>query len=186
MRAMRENSDAAKFAEKRLGGKEAYRGKMLRYDVDEVLLPNGQKAVREVIKHPGAAAIVPVLPDGRIVFVRQYRYAVGCMLCELPAGKLDAGEDPLVCAKRELAEETGFTAGKWRKLSAIVTVPGFCDEVIHIYQAESLLPGQQRTDEDEFVETVFLAQDKIRELVENGGICDAKTLSGLFLYGALR
>jgi ADP-ribose pyrophosphatase len=182
---MEKNRGAEKFAEKRLGGREIYKGKMLEYNIDEVLLPNGKKALREIIKHPGAAAVAAVLPDGGIVFVRQYRYPVGRVLYELPAGKLDAGEDPLDCAKRELAEETGFTAEKWRKLSSVVTAPGFCDEVIHIYRADELSAGRPRTDEDEFVETVFLAPAEIRNLAENGGICDAKTLAGLFLCGLL-
>jgi ADP-ribose pyrophosphatase len=184
--AMPKNPGEVKFAEKKLGGKEIYKGKMLKYDIDEVLLPNGEKTSREVIKHPGAAAVVAVLDDGRVVFVRQYRYPVGRVLCELPAGKLDAGEDPLACARRELAEETGFSAGEWRKLSAIVTAPGFCDEVIHIYKAENLSAGRQHADEDEFVETVFLSPAEIEDLAGSGVICDAKTLAGLFLCKILK
>ncbi|MDR3349280.1 MAG: NUDIX hydrolase [Acidaminococcales bacterium] len=183
---MPNKADEEKFAEKRLCGREVYKGRMLKYDIDEVLLPNGRQASREVIKHPGAAAVAAVLPDGRIVLVRQYRYPVGRVLYELPAGKLDAGEDPLGCARRELAEETGFTAGKWRKLSSIVTAPGFCDEVIHIFRADDLAAGRQRPDEDEFVETVFLSTAEIGNLVKTGAICDAKTLAGLFLCEMLK
>ena len=128
---------------------------------------------------------MPVLPDGRVVFVRQYRHPVRRTLYEIPAGKLDAGEVPEVCAKRELAEETGFTAGKWDKLSSIVTVPGFCDEVIHIYRAVELVAGRQHTDEDEFVEALAFSPREIREMVKEGKICDAKTLAGLLLADTL-
>ncbi|MDR2007261.1 MAG: NUDIX hydrolase [Acidaminococcales bacterium] len=183
---MQKNSEDEKFSEKRLGGREIYKSRMLKYDIDEVLLPNGRKALREVIRHPGAAAVTAVLPDGKIVLVRQYRYPVGRVLYELPAGKLNAGEDPLACARRELAEETGFTAEQWRKLSSIVTAPGFCDEVIHIYRADGLSAGRPRTDEDEFVETVCLTPQEIGNLIRNGGICDAKTLAGLFLCEILK
>jgi ADP-ribose pyrophosphatase len=174
------------LTEKRLSGKEVYKGKMLKYHIDEVLLPNGKTASREIIKHPGAVAILPVLPDGRLVFVRQYRYAVERILYEIPAGKLDLGEDPAVCAARELSEETGFSAQTWRKLSSIVTVPGFCDEEIHIYQADGLTKGQQHTDEDEFVEPVFLSWEQVVAMAKDGRICDAKTLAGLFLYGMVK
>ena len=184
--AVPKNTDDGKFTEKRLSGQEIYKGKMLKYNIDEVLLPNGKKTSREVIKHPGAAAVVAVLSDGRVIFVRQYRYPIARVLYELPAGKLDAGEEPLDCARRELAEETGFAAGEWRKLAAIVTAPGFCDEVIHIYKAENLSAGRQNADEDEFVETVFLSPAEIEDLVGNGGICDAKTLAGLFLCKILK
>jgi ADP-ribose pyrophosphatase len=169
------------LTEKKLSEQEVYRGRFLIYNIDKVLLPNGKQAEREVIKHPGAVAVIPVLPDGRIVLVRQYRYAVRALLYELPAGKLDKGEDPSVCAVRELAEETGFTAKKWQKLSSIVTAPGFCDETIHIYLAEDLQPGPQHPDEDEFLECGAFSPGDIKDMVLSGLICDAKTLAGLFL-----
>lgn len=104
-------------------------------NIDSVILPNGRETTRELIHHPGAVAIVPILDDGSIIFVKQYRYPVGTVMYEIPAGKLDPGEEPDVCAERELSEETGYSAKEWQRLTSIVTTPGFTDEVIHLYAA---------------------------------------------------
>lgn len=169
--------------EKYLRTKDTYKGKMLEFQIDEVLLPNGGKAEREVVKHPGAVAIIPLLPDGKMLFIRQYRYAINEIIYEIPAGKLSLGEDPLTCAKRELKEETGYSAQKYTKLGSIFTVPGFCDEVIHIYLAEQLTEGEQQPDEDEVIEMIPLTEKQVKEMAGDGRICDAKSLAGLFLYG---
>ena len=169
------------LAEKLIKSTMLHAGKMLKYQLDEVVLPNGKKANREVIRHPEAVAVVPFLPDGRIVMVRQYRYPVEQALYEIPAGKLDPGEMPDDCVRRELEEETGYSAGKIRRLSSIFTAPGFCDEKIHIYRADDLTAGRQHTDEDEFIQIQPFTARKIRAMIKKGEICDAKTLCGLML-----
>lgn len=174
-------TDKEKFVEKHIDTKEVYIGKILRYQIDDVLLPNGQKTVRDVVKHPGAVAIVAIDDNGDFVFIRQYRYAIDKIIYEIPAGKLNAGEQPLRCAKRELKEETGFTAKKWEKLGSIFTLPGFCDETIHIFKATGLKKGRTNFDEDEVIETVFLSKEKVLEMIKKGRINDGKTLAGIFL-----
>jgi ADP-ribose pyrophosphatase len=158
-----------------------YTGKMVSLRRDIVRLPNGKEAFREVVEHPGAVAIVPVLPDGKILLVRQFRHPVGKILLEIPAGKLDSGEDPDECALRELEEETGYRAGTMVRRASIFTGPGFTDEVIHMYIASNLIKTQTNPDEDEFLEVrAYEAQD-VRRMIREGLICDAKTVSGLYL-----
>ena len=158
-----------------------YEGKIINLRRDMVRLPNGKEASREVVEHPGAVAVVPVLPDGRILLVRQFRHPVGQILLEIPAGKLDAGEDPDVCAVRELEEETGYRAGKIERRSSVFTGPGFTDEVIHIYVACDLRKTALNPDEDEFLEVQAYEQSEVRRLIREGSICDAKTIAGLYL-----
>ena len=170
--------------EKFLSRKQGFDGRLLKVMVDTVTLPNGRETTREIIAHPGAVCVVPcvvpVLEDGSIIFVKQYRYAVGSVLYELPAGKLDKpDEDPLDCAKRELSEETGYTAKNWQKLTSIVTTPGFTDEVIHLYAATGLEKFNQHTDEDEFIDIAALKPAEVRAMLQNEEIFDAKTLSAL-------
>ncbi len=166
--------------EKYISRKPAFDGRLLKVMVDTVVLPDGKETTREIIEHPGAVCVVPVLPDGSIIFVKQYRYAVGSVLYELPAGKLDKpDEDPLECAKRELSEETGYKAANWQKLTSIVTTPGFTDEVIHLYLATGLEKFNQHTDEDEFIDIAVLKPQQVRKMLENEEIFDAKSLSAL-------
>ena len=166
--------------EKFVSRKQGFDGRLLKVMVDTVTLPNGKETTREIIAHPGAVCVVPVLEDGSIIFVKQYRYAVGSVLYELPAGKLDKpDEDPLDCAKRELSEETGYTAKNWQKLTSIVTTPGFTDEVIHLYAATGLEKFNQHTDEDEFIDIAALKPAEVRAMLQNEEIFDAKTLSAL-------
>ena len=169
--------------EHRLEGERVYSGCIVRLDVDRVRLGSGVETIREVVRHPGASLVVPVLDDGRVVFVRQYRYAVAETLIELPAGKLDTtGEEPLACAQRELAEETGYAARTWRRLGEFYTTPGFTDEKIHCYLATGLLPAQGRSaDEDECIEVVTVPMSEAIELVRRGAIRDAKTIAALLL-----
>ena len=159
-----------------------FTGRLLQVKIDTVTLPNGKESSREVIKHPGAVGILPVLDDGSIVLVKQYRYPVGTVLYEIPAGKLDIGEAPEVCAPRELSEETGYKAKEWKLLTSIVTTPGFTDEVIHLYLAKGLTKEEQHTDEDEFIDVVAFTPEQVKKMVLEKDIFDAKTLSALLLY----
>ncbi|VBB07995.1 nudix box signature [Lucifera butyrica] len=163
--------------------KKIFSGKILTLRLDSVVLPNGKPATREVIEHPGAVAIVPVTAAGEIVLVRQYRHAVGKLLLEIPAGKLDAGESPDTCAHRELEEETGYVAAIMQRLTSIETTPGFSNEIIHIFVARELRSTQQHPDEDEFLNVELYSRDAVREMISDGTITDAKTIVGLMLAG---
>ena len=159
-----------------------FEGRLLHIYNDDVEI-GGNMSWREVVLHPGASAVIPVTKEGNILFVRQYRYAVEHVLLEIPAGKLDAGEDPDVCAERELTEETGCIAGKMTKLGAIYTTPGFCNETIHIYLAEELTKGEQHLDDDEFLDVVRVPVSKAYEMIARGEIRDAKTLAAFAMAG---
>lgn len=168
--------------EKHISTETVFDGNLLKIAVDKVILPNGQAATRELVHHPGAVAILPVLENGSIVFVKQYRYPLDSVLYEIPAGKLEINEDPLECAARELSEETGYLASKMCKLSTIATTPGFTDEIIHLYLAEGLELREQHTDDDEFIEVTVIGEDDVREMLLDGKIFDAKTLCALYMY----
>ncbi len=171
-----------KLDEQQLSSELAFNGHLLHLYVDKVKLPNGRESTRECIKHQGAVGILPVTEDGKMVFVKQYRYATGSVLYEIPAGKLEKGEDPLTCAKRELSEETGFTASQWIPLTSIVTTPGFTNETIHLYLAKGLTIGKQHPDPDEFLNVVTLPENEVEKMTLTGDIFDSKTLSALLLY----
>lgn len=157
-------------------------GTLLHVRRDTVCLPNGKQAVREWIHHPGAAAVLPVLPNGNVILVRQFRYPIGQVTLEVPAGKLDAvGEDPLHCAQRELSEETGYTAERYEKLTTIATTVGFSNEYIHLYLARDLTVGAQHTDADEFVNVVSMPFSDALAMVGSGEIIDAKTMISLMM-----
>jgi ADP-ribose pyrophosphatase len=158
-----------------------YEGKIINLRRDTVRLPNGKDATREVVEHPGAVAVVPVLPDGRVLMVRQFRHPVGEVLLEIPAGKLDAGENPDDCALREMEEETGYRAGSMERRASILTGPGFTNEVIHIYVAKGLIKTVLNLDEDEFLEVQAYEQNDIRRMIREGLICDAKTITAFYL-----
>ena len=164
----------------RLGSERVYDGKVISVDLDRVRLPNGREASLEIVRHPGASAIVPLLDDGRVVLIRQYRWAAEGYVLEAPAGKLDPGEPPEVCAVRELEEETGYRAGSIEKLGSIWTTPGFTDEVIHLYLARNLEEGSQNLDHDEILETHPLTWDEVERGIAEGRIRDAKTLCALY------
>lgn len=167
----------------RLTGKTpVYGGKVVDLQVWNVTLPNGVPAEREVVVHRGASAIVPVDGDGNTYLVRQYRTPVSCVLTEIPAGKLDyAGEDRLEAAKRELREETGFTAKKWTHLTDLKTTPGFATEVISVYLARDLSRGATDFDDDEFIDLVKLPLSEAVNMACLGELTDAKTVVGLLL-----
>lgn len=162
--------------EKLLERRAAYEGRMLHVYSDRVEI-GGRETTREVVLHPGACAILPVTEKKEILFVRQYRYAAEETLLEIPAGKIDPGEAPDVCAARELTEETGFRAERLRKLGAVFTTPGFCNEKIHLYLADRLVPAHQHLDTDEFLDVVKITLDEALEMIRNGEISDAKTLA---------
>ncbi len=164
---------------------EVFSGRLLKVQRDSVKLPNGHDTTREYIRHPGAVAIVPVLDDGRVVLVKQCRYPLGTLLWEIPAGKLDPGEDAAKCAQRELSEETGYEAERWQRLLSVATTPGFSDEIIHLYKACGLKKYAQHTDEDEFIGVSAFTQQELREMVAAGALYDAKSLCALYAAGIL-
>ena len=131
--------------------------------------------------HPGASAVIAIDEDNRIIMEKLFRYALNDYLLEIPAGKLDAGEDPLVCAKRELEEETGIVASEWISLGTIATSPGFCNEVIHLYVAKGLSKGEIHWDEDEYVEVERYTFDELLQRIKEEKIKDSKSLSALLL-----
>ena len=152
-----------------------FKGKILKVKVDKVKLPNGKESTREVVEHPGAVVVVPMIGD-KVIMVEQYRYPIGRTLLELPAGKLDPGETPEECARRELEEETGYRAGRITYLGKIYTSPGFSSEIVHIFLAEDLKEGANKTDEDEFLDVVKKDfKNVVKECLE-GKIEDAKTV----------
>jgi ADP-ribose pyrophosphatase len=161
--------------------REIYRGKVVHLFVETVTLPNGHTTSLEVIHHPGAAAVVPFLPGGDILLVRQYRHAAGGYLFEIPAGKLDPGEAPEACALRETEEEVGHRVGRLEKLGAILTTPGFTDEIIHLYAGYDLVPTQAATEPDEDLTVVRLPFAEAVAKVERGEIQDAKSMAALLL-----
>lgn len=159
-----------------------FRGKVFDLQVDQIEYNSGNPGVREIAIHPGGAVVVPVKDDGRIIFVKQFRYPLQKVLLELPAGKLEIGEDPLKCATRELEEETGYKAEEITKLGAIYTTPGFCTEVLHIYMAKGLTPGNHNREEGEHgMEVLELTREEIEEKIKNGDLVDAKSLSGILM-----
>lgn len=159
--------------------KRIYEGHIVKLRVDEVKLENGKIAKREIVEHNGATAIVPILDDGRVVLVRQYRYAAGTELLEIPAGTLEPDETPENCAKRELEEETGFRCKEMRKLIEIFLAPGYSTEKIHIYLAKGLIETKMRLEEDEKINVEKISLTTALEMVNSGRIQDAKTISGL-------
>lgn len=160
--------------------KNIYTGRVITLNVDTVTLPNGLTVDLEVVRHPGAAAVVPLKDDGTVVIlIRQFRHAAGGFIYEVPAGKLHPGEDPRVCAARELEEEVGYRAGRLDLLSSIFTAPGFTDEVIHIYKATGLTIGRQQLDRDEVLEVIEMPLSEAIGMIETGAIRDAKSIVGL-------
>jgi ADP-ribose pyrophosphatase len=161
--------------------KEIYKGRIIDLRVDEIQNENGTSGIREVVSHPGGAAVVAVR-DGKIILVSQFRYPLNQIIYELPAGKLDLPEDPLVCAQRELEEETGYVSNNFIKLGEIVSTPGFCNERLHLFLANHLKSGTKNHDEGEVgMETHFFTLGEIEEKISSGEIIDAKTICAIYL-----
>lgn len=169
------------LSEKLLSSEPVYLGRLVRLYVDTLELPDGQPAVREIVRHPGAVAMVPVLPNGDVVLVRQYRHAAGKVLLEIPAGTLEPGEDPRVAAARELQEEVGYRPGTLTRLGSEYTAPGYTTELIHLFLVTDLEASRLSQDDDEFLEVVTLPLDEALERIERGEIEDGKTMIGLLL-----
>ena len=171
--------------ERILSEDQAWRGKMLDVRTLEVELPNGRHTGRDIVRHPGASAVVALTETGKIVLVRQYRTAIDRVTVEIPAGKLDLGEDPEDCARRELLEETGFKAGRINLLTSIVPSPGYCDELIHIYMATGLTFVGANPDDDEFVNVDLVPLHELIDAVLDGKIQDSKTVIGALACDAV-
>ena len=166
--------------ETKLSSEPIYQGSFVTINRDKVRLPNGNESQRIVIRHPGAACVLAVTEEGKAVLVRQWRYAADAATLELPAGKLDAGEDPAECALRELAEETPYTADRVKLISSFYTAIGFCDEKMYFHQAEGVRLGSTLSnDEDEITETVLMSKEEARTALAHNEIKDGKTLIGL-------
>ncbi len=175
-------TDQQPEAETVIASETIYAGKLLTFQRDQVQLASGHTTTREVVIHPGAVAVVPLLPNGRVVMVRQYRHAAGRSLLEIPAGTLDQpGESLAAAAARELQEETGYRATQWQELVAVYTAPGFCTEKITIFLATGLTHGDRQLMEDEAITLEEIALSDIPTLVAQGELADAKTLTGLLL-----
>ena len=168
----------------RIKSTRIYTGRVISLDVDQVRFPDGTTGELEIIRHPGASAIVPFLtdpagPNPQILLLKQYRYATGGTLYEIPAGRLDPGEKPEACARRELLEETGCTAESIVPLTSMYTTPGFTDERIHLFMATGLTRGESRREADEFIEVETVSISAALQMVQRGEIQDAKTALGL-------
>lgn len=169
------------MTEKTLETQYIFRGRIVNLRVDKVELASGKIATREIVEHPGAVAIVALTSTAEVVLIRQYRKALEETLWEIPAGKLEPGEEPQACAVRELAEETGFRAAFWEKLATFYTSPGFASEILHLYLARALEAGEQCLDPDETIRTHLVPLPEALEMVATGDIRDAKTIIGVLL-----
>lgn len=169
------------YYEKTIERKSMYKGNIIGVDLISVTLPNGKEASRDVVTHPGASVVIPVSKNNELYMVRQFRKPIDKELLEIPAGKLDAGEDPLICARRELKEETGLDTQNLRHVTDIHSTPGFSDEVLHMYIATDLNEGEACADEDEFLSVEKVPVDVLVDMVLKHEITDAKTIIGILL-----
>lgn len=164
-----------------IGTTQIFKGRIISLQVDEVTLPDGGTSTREIVKHPGAVAVI-ALVDGKLLTVEQYRKPLERFLVEIPAGKLDGGEDPAEAARRELREETGYTCQTMTLLHSVPTSPGFADEIVHIYVAEGLTPGKAQPDEDEFISAEAISMADAQRYMKEGRISDAKTIIAYYAW----
>ena len=168
-----------KFFEKQVETNTVYEGIVVNIRRDIVMLQNGNTSKREVVEHPGGVGIIPLTKDNKVLMVRQYRYCMEEELLEIPAGKLDKGEDPFECAKRELSEETGCTAGKIIDLGKIYSSPGFCKETLYLYLAMDLKHGEMHLDENELLCVEEIDLDVLIDMIKNNKLYDAKSIVGI-------
>jgi ADP-ribose pyrophosphatase len=169
----------ALFTEKPINTNVVYDGKFLKVHSDRILLPNGETSVREYVRHPGSVAAVPLKDNGDVVMVKQFRYPTGETILEIPAGKMEPGEDPEVSIRRELAEEIGYAPQELIHLITIWTSPGCTDEVLHLYLAKGLTPYKEDGDSDEFIEIVRITKAQWLEQLQSGRTLDGKTVLAL-------
>lgn len=174
-----------KFEEVTVKTDSIFQGRVISLQVDHVELPNGEMATREIVKHPGAVAVIALLNDKMIV-VEQYRKPLEKSQVEIPAGKLDAGEDPLAAAYRELEEETGYRAESLRYISSFYTSPGFANEILHLYVTDQLTGGNLNLDEDEFLECEMITFEQAQQYIAEGTISDAKTIMAVYVWQIYR
>ena len=186
MAEINDPADDAHLVERQVDSEDVFVGSLLHVKRDNVLLPDGHKATREYIVHPGAVMIVPWLPDGKLLFERQFRYPHRRVFIEFPAGKIDRGEDPLATAKRELLEETGYTAGHWTFMTTMHPLITYSTEHIDVYCADELTQGEAKPDAGEFVETFSASLDTALTWLDRGDITDVKTMLGLLLLERAR
>lgn len=172
-----------------LSSRTVFRGKVFHVTSDEVVEPNGVHAKRDIVRHQGSVVVLPVDATGsepRILLIRQYRYASDEMMWEIPAGRIDDGEQPLEAGKRELVEETGFTARKWKRALSFYASPGFMDEIMHILLAEDLTSGKATPEEDERITKRFFPLSTVVNMINSGKIRDGKTIAGVLWYAQKR
>jgi ADP-ribose pyrophosphatase len=174
-----------------LASRRAYSGRIISVDLDRVRFPDGSEGELEMVRHPGASAVVPFLSDPgggdpQVLLLRQYRYAADRVMYEIPAGRLDPGETPVDCARRELREETGCDAARLEPLTTIYTTPGFTDEKIHLFLAAQLTQGVAQHEDDEFIATEALPISRALQLIQEGEISDGKTIIGLLYTAGFR
>lgn len=169
------------FEEVTLSTEPIFQGKVISLQVDTVRLPNGKTATREIVKHPGAVAVLAILDD-RLLVVEQYRKPLEKSQVEIPAGKLDPNEEPIEAARRELEEETGYRCNDIRHVSSFYTSPGFANEILHLYIAEGLTKGEVNLDEDEFLECEAITLEEAKQLMSEGRISDAKTITAVYAW----
>ncbi|MCG7406340.1 NUDIX hydrolase [Paenibacillus sp. ACRRX] len=174
-------ADSPLFEEVTLETKSIFKGNIISLEIDTVTLPDGSQATREIVRHPGAVAVLAIHEE-KMVVVEQYRKPLGRSQVEIPAGKLDAGELPEDAARRELEEETGYRTEALVHLGSFYTSPGFADEIIHLYAAEELIAGNMHTDEDEFLEVSALTLEEAYEAIRAGRISDAKTINAVYAW----
>ncbi|MDT9726656.1 NUDIX hydrolase [Xylanibacillus composti] len=175
------NDNSRKLEEITTRIEPVFEGKIISLQIEHVELPNGQTSTREVVKHPGAVAVL-ALRHGKMLAVEQYRKAMSRTLVEIPAGKLDPGEEPIDAAARELEEETGFRTDTLTYLHAFYTSPGFADEIIHLYATDRLVEGEVKPDEDEFLELLELTLEEAKQMIALGRIRDAKTIMAVYAW----
>ena len=181
--AMRDDSH---LEEVFVSGEDVFKGKLLHVVRDTITLPNGRAGSREYIKHPGAACIVAEFEDGKLLLERQYRYPMGKVMIEFPAGKLDRSENPLVAAQRERKEETGYWARSWHTLGHMHPLIAYADEIIHLFHANGLVQGEAKLDQDEFLELFAATPEEITAMIADNRISDGKTIVAFFRWQLLR